>query len=240
MGPPHKGRAWPAPDSLGLGLAAARGVPGAQAALGGISRGHRWQRVHGQTQPPPSLARAVGTDGHTDVSRAGVHCPPQKRCAQSGLGQPGHPQGSSSPHLPAARGWCGNSCARGPAPARWGLPAATRAKCQGWRDPRTVRDPPPTPPPPSPCTQGCAWCQCLGPHRGPVDEPVRLLLAVDDDAVALPPLLGRPVHGKGSACAPSPPLPPGSSGTSFCPAPALSPSRCCERPALTGAAPVPA
>lgn len=34
------------------------------------------------------------------------------------------------------------------------------------------------------------------PHRGPVDEPVRLLLAVDDDAVALPPLLGRPARAK--------------------------------------------
>lgn len=122
----------------------------------------------------------------------------------------------------------------GPCSSTLGAPGCNDSNVPG------LEGPPPTPPPPSPCTQGCAWCQCPGPHRGPIDEPVRLLLAVDDDAVALPPLLGRPVRGKGSTRAPSPPLLLGSSGTSFCPAPSLSPSRCCERPALTGAAPAPA
>lgn len=86
---------------------------------------------------------------------------------------------------PAARGWCGSSCAQGPAPARWELLAATRAMCWG---------------PPSTPSQLCPDCTLpptvslpACPHRGPVDEPVGLLLAVDDNAVTLPPLLGRPV-----------------------------------------------
>lgn len=77
------------------------------------------------------------------LAELGFTPPPKKNtCAQSGLGQPGQPRGSSSPHLPAARGWCGNSCARGPAPAHWGLPAATTATCQGWRDPPQHHHPP--------------------------------------------------------------------------------------------------
>lgn len=78
-----RGKGLAGPRQLGVGAGGCQGVPGAQAALGGISRGHRWQRVHGQTQPPPSLARAVGTAGHTDVSRAGVHRPPKNKCVQS-------------------------------------------------------------------------------------------------------------------------------------------------------------
>lgn len=46
-------------------------------------------------------------------------------------GVPGHP------HSPAGHGWCGSSCARDPAPARWGLLAARTAPCWGWGTPCT-------------------------------------------------------------------------------------------------------
>lgn len=57
------------------------------------------------------------------------------------------------------------------------------------------------------------------PHRGPVDEPVRLLLAVNDDAVALPPLLGRPARAKAAGRCWHPACP----GTRGCSIPSGSP-----------------
>lgn len=84
-----RGKGLAGPRQLGVGAGGCQGGAGgtgSKAALGGISRGHRWQRVHGQTQPPHRLARAVGTAGHTDVSRAGVHAPPQKKTRVHSLG----------------------------------------------------------------------------------------------------------------------------------------------------------
>lgn len=69
----------------------------------------------------------------------------------------------------------------------------------GWGDPLC-----PVQPTPSPCA-----------HRGPVDEPIRLFLAVDDDAVALAALLGCP--GRAEAA--------GRCWHPACPAPRGAPSR---------------
>lgn len=147
--------------------------------------------------PPANVATAWGGTVRHPPGQFGILAQ-AGGCALCPLAAPGVP---GPPHSPAGHGWFGSSCAQGPAPAHWGLPAATRASCWGLAGPLH----------PQPCSPGWGCAQCcpeLHPpaqhalphqthsHRGPVDEPVCLLLAVDDDAVALPPLLGRPAQAK--------------------------------------------
>lgn len=173
-----------------------------------------WAQPGGTTEHPPGQLSILAQVGG---------------CAQCPPAAPGVPR---PPHSPAGHGWSGSSCAQGPAPAHWGLLAATRASHGGWRDPSCQHPAPPCVPRAAP-TSLAPLVPPVHPHRGPVDEPVRLLLAVDDDAVALPPLLGRPAHAKAAGRCWHPACP----GTQGCSGPGGSPG---AMPALTGAAPAPA
>lgn len=171
--------------------------------------------------------------GHTDVSRAGL-TPHPKMWAQPGVRWMGTHRGSPRPRhrnwvcpVPAGspRGaWTPalTSCTRvvwqflrsGPCSSTLGAPGCNESiMMEAGGTPcapspaaqaGALNDAAPSNPPPAPRS-----------HRGPVDEPVRLLLAVDDDAVALAPLLGCP--GRAEAA--------GRCWHPACPAPRGAPAR---------------
>lgn len=150
--------------NMGKGTVVAVGTPGCQGfqqhmhpARIPCAGMERWW-VHGRTHGPPAQPGWEDGLGHKGVSRAGAAPPPTPRqmWPQPVGGQPGTHRGSLAPwhrqeavpcayrqprgclplpDSPAGHGWFGSSCARGPAPAHWGLPAATRASCWGLAGP---------------------------------------------------------------------------------------------------------
>lgn len=108
-------------------------------------------------------------------------------------------------------------------------PCSSTLGAPGCNDSNVLGGPPRTPTRPClGCTVPPAVSLPACPHRGPVDQPVRLLLAVDDNAVTLPPLLGCPVRagavGVGTRGLPRPRRP---SPSPSCPHTHRSCSRAC-------------